>query len=162
MQYAIWSLLYGTAYRDGAMGKQIINPPALPAPRGFSHGILVTGGRLLVLAGQDASDAQGHIVGRGDLVAQFEQVLSNLGAVVKAAGGTLQDIVKLNIFVADRKAYRTHLKPLGEVFRAHFDSYYPAMGLFEVSGFFREEALVELEGLAVIGDNDADRHKETR
>jgi len=133
------------------MGKQIINPPALPAPRGFNHGILVTGTRLLVLAGQDASDAQGHIVTPGDLVAQFKQVLSNLRAVVEEAGGTMEDIVKLNIFVADCSAYRANLKRLGEVFRAYFGSYYPAMALFEVSGFFQEEALIELEGLAMIG-----------
>lgn len=133
------------------MGKQIINPPALPAPRGFNHGILVTGTRLLVLAGQDASDAQGHIVTPGDLVAQFKQVLSNLRAVVEEAGGTMQDIVKLNIFVADCGAYRDNLKRLGQVFRAYFGSYYPAMALFEVSGFFQEEALIELEGLAMIG-----------
>lgn len=133
------------------MGKQIINPPALPAPRGFNHGILVTGTRLLVLAGQDASDAQGHIVTPGDLVAQFKQVLSNLRAVVEEAGGTMEDIVKLNIFVADCSAYRDNLKRLGQVFRAYFGSYYPAMALFEVSGFFQEEALIELEGLAMIG-----------
>ncbi len=87
----------------------------------------------------------------GDLVAQFKQVLSNLRAVVEEAGGTMQDIVKLNIFVADCSAYRANLKRLGEVFRAYFGSYYPAMALFEVSGFFQEEALIELEGLAMIG-----------
>lgn len=130
--------------------RAIINPPGLPPPRGFSHGIVTTGGRLLCLAGQDASDATGRIVAPGDLVAQFEQVLKNLQAVVEAAGGTLQDITKLNIFVRDRGAYQAHLRPLGEVFRRYFGGHYPAMALFEVSGFFHDEALVELEGLAVL------------
>lgn len=132
------------------MHKQIINPSSLPAPRGYNHGILVTGGRLLFLAGQDASDAGGQIVGPGDLVVQFEQVLRNFQAVVEEAGGSLQDIVKLNIFVRDRDDYVANLKPLGEIFRSYFDGYYPTMALFEVSGFFREETLIELEGLAVI------------
>ena len=132
------------------MDKQIINPPTLPAPRGYNHGILVTGGRLLFLAGQDGSDAEGNIVAPGDLVAQFEQVLRNLQAVVEEAGGSMQDIVKLNIFVRDRDDYVAKLKPLGEVFRKYFGGHYPAMALFEVSGFFREETLVELEGFAVI------------
>ena len=132
------------------MDKQIINPPTLPAPRGYNHGILVTGGRLLFLAGQDGSDAEGNIVAPGDLVAQFEQVLRNLRAVVEEAGGNMQDIVKLNIFVRDRDDYVAKLKPLGEVFRKYFGGHYPAMALFEVSGFFREETLVELEGFAVI------------
>jgi enamine deaminase RidA (YjgF/YER057c/UK114 family) len=132
------------------MEKQIINPPILAPPKGFNHGILVSGGKLLFLAGQDASDAEGKIVAPGDLVAQFEQVLHNLKAVVEEAGGQMQDIVKLNIFVRDRAEYTAKLKPLGQVFRTYFGDYYPAMALFEVLAFFQEEALVELEGIAVL------------
>ena len=136
------------------MTKTIINPTELAPPRGFNHGILTSGGRLLFLAGQDASDASGRIVAPGDLPAQFEQVLRNLRAVVEAAGGAMQDIVKLSVFVADRDAYRTNLKPLGRIFREYFGDYYPAMALFEVSNFYQDDALVEIEGFAVIGDSD--------
>ncbi len=132
------------------MQKQIINPPILASPKGFNHGVLVSGGKLLFLAGQDASDVKGKIVAPGDLVTQFEQVLHNLKAVVEEAGGQMQDIVKLNIFVRNRNDYLAKLKPLGQVFRAYFGDYYPAMALFEVSAFFQEEALVELEGIAVL------------
>ena len=132
------------------MERKIITPQTLAPPRGFSHGILVTGGRLLFLAGQDASGPDRRIVSRGDLIGQFEQVLRNLGTVVDAAGGTLQDVVKLNIFVLDRTAYRANRKRLGEVFRAYFGGYYPAMALFEVSGFYQDDALIEMEGIAVI------------
>jgi enamine deaminase RidA (YjgF/YER057c/UK114 family) len=134
------------------MRKEILNPPDLAPPRGFNHGILTSGGRLLFLAGQDAGDASGRIVAPGDLLAQFEQVLRNLRAVVEAAGGTMQDIVKLNVFVADRDAYRAQLKPLGRIFRDYFGDYYPAMALFQVSKFYQDEALVEMEGFAVIAD----------
>ena len=134
------------------MNKIIINPPTLAPPRGFNHGILTSGGRLLFLAGQDAGDASGRIVAPGDLLAQFEQVLRNLRAVVEAAGGTMQDIVKLDVFVADRDAYRAQLKPLGRIFREYFGDYYPAMALFEVSKFYQDKALVEIEGFAVIDD----------
>src|SRR5262249_40465718 len=113
---------------------QIINPPELTKPRGFSHGVAVEGGRLLMLAGQDASDAEGKIVAPGDLLAQYEQVIKTLNAVVEAAGGELQDIVKLNIYVTDCDAYRAQLKPLGEIYRAYFGRHYPAMALFEVKG----------------------------
>ncbi len=132
------------------MGKTIINPPALARPRGFSHGILVTGGRLLFLAGQTASDAEGQIVGPGDLVAQYEQVLRNLKVVVEAAGGKMQDIVKINIFIRDRDDYLAHLKPLGQVHQAFFGDYYPATALFEISRFFQDGVLIEIEGLAVL------------
>jgi enamine deaminase RidA (YjgF/YER057c/UK114 family) len=130
--------------------KKIINPPSLPPPRGFNHGFLVQGGQLLFLAGQDASDATGQIVAPGSLVTQFEQVLKNLKAVVEEAGGTMQDIVKLTVFVKSRDDYVAQLKPLGQVFRRYFGDHYPAMALFEVSAFFQKEALVELEGIAVI------------
>ncbi|MCP4359038.1 MAG: RidA family protein [Chloroflexi bacterium] len=132
------------------METKIINPSSLPAPRGFNHGILVTGGKLLFLAGQDASDSDGNIVAPGDLVAQFEQVLRNFKAVVEEAGGSMQNIMKLNVFVRNRDDYVANLKPLGKVFRTYFGDHYPAMALFEVSAFFRDENLVELEGMAVI------------
>jgi len=132
------------------MEKTIINPPALANAVGFSHGILVTGGRLLFLAGQTGSDAEGQIIAPGDLVAQYEQTLRNLQTVVEAAGGNMQDITKLNIFIRDRDDYLAHLKPLGIVHRTFFGAYYPAMALFEVSGFFQNETLVEIEGFAVI------------
>lgn len=130
--------------------RELINPPGLAAPRGFSHGVLVTGGRLLFLAGQDASDAQGRIVAPGELVAQFEQVLRNLTAVVEAAGGQATDIVELTIFVKSRDTYVAQLKALGQVYRRVFGDYYPAMALFEVSGFFQPDALVEIKGAAVV------------
>ncbi len=132
------------------MEKTIINPLTLARPVGFSHGVLVTGGRLLFLAGQTGSNAEGQIIAPGDLVAQYEQTLRNLQAVVEAAGGTMQDITKLNIFIRDRDDYLAHLKPLGVVHRSFFGAYYPAMALFEVSRFFQNETLVEIEGFAVI------------
>jgi len=110
------------------MERKIITPQTLAPPRGFSHGILVSGG----------------------LIGQFEQVLRNLETVVTAAGGTLPDVVKLNIFVLDRTAYRANRKRLGEVFRAYFGGHYPAMALFEVAGFYQDDALIEMEGIAVI------------
>lgn len=136
------------------MDKTIINPPSLAHPIGFSHGILVKGGRLLFLAGQTGSNAEGRIIAPGNLVAQYEQTLRNLQTVVEAAGGKMQDITKLNIFVRDRDDYLAHLKSLGVVHRTFFGAYYPAMALFEVSRFFQNETLVEIEGLAVIGTDE--------
>ncbi len=132
------------------MERKIINPPQLPAPRGFSHGILVDGGKILFLAGQDGSGSDGKIVSPGNLVAQFQQVLQNLKAVLEEAGGSLKDIVKLNLFVLSRDDYVANLKPLGEVYRSYLGSHYPVMGLFEVRALFNKEALIEIEGLAVL------------
>jgi enamine deaminase RidA (YjgF/YER057c/UK114 family) len=132
------------------MPKEIVNPSALAQPHGFNHGIVTTGGRLLFLAGQDASDSEGQIIAPGDLVAQMRQVLHNLHAVIHEAGGTMQDIVKLNIYVRDRDAYVAALKPLGVAFREYFGGYYPTMALFEISRLFQEDALIEMEGMAML------------
>ena len=135
------------------MEKTIINPPTLAPPIGFSHGVLVSGGRMLFLAGQTGSNAEGQIIAPGDLVAQYEQTLRNLQTVVESAGGKMQDITKLDIFIRDREDYLAQLQPLGIVHRSFFGSYYPAMALFEVSAFFQNETLVEIEGFAVIDTN---------
>ncbi len=132
------------------MEKQIVNPPSLARPVGFSHGIAVTGGRLIFLAGQTGSDAGGRIIAPGDIVAQYEQILYNFRVVVEVAGGKMQDITKLNIFVRDRDDYLAHLKQLGQAHRLFFGAYYPAMALFEISRFFQDEALIEIEGMAVV------------
>lgn len=134
------------------MRRDIVTPPGLPEPRGFNHGILVSGGRLLFLAGQDASDGGGKIVAPGDMLGQMRQVLHNLSAVVHEAGGTMQDITQLTIYVTDRNAYLASLKAAGEVFRGYFGGYYPAMALFEVKGLFQAEALIEMQGIAVLGE----------
>ena len=132
------------------MEKTIINPAALARPSGFSHGILTSGGQMLFLAGQAAFNAEGQLVAPGDLVGQYEEVLRHLQAVVEEAGGTMQDIVKINIFVKDRDDYLAHLKPLGAVHRTFFGNYYPATALFEISRFFQDGILVEIEGLAML------------
>ncbi|HEY7347200.1 MAG TPA: RidA family protein [Ktedonobacterales bacterium] len=133
------------------MSKKIINPASLPRPSGFSHGILTTSGRMLFLAGQAAINAEGQIVTPGDLVGQYEEALRHLQAVVEEAGGAMQDIVKINIFVKDRDDYLKHLKSLGAVHHSFFGKYYPATALFEVSRFFQDGILVEIEGIAMLG-----------
>lgn len=134
------------------MSLTVVNPPQLPRPRGYAHGIEAEGGRLLFLAGQVAFDQAGKVVGQGDLVAQFRQILQNLRAVLEARGGTLQDLVKLTIYVLDREAYRAQGRAIGEVYREHFDRHYPAMTLVEVSGLYDQDqgALLEIEGVAVL------------
>ena len=130
--------------------KRIITPPELAPPRGFDHGFLCEGGKTLFLAGQDAGDSNGNIVCHGDIVGQYEQVVKNLQAVCVEAGGTLQDIVKMNIYVSDAKMYTDNLKKLSVIHRRYFGKHYPATALFEITGFYQEHNLVEIEGIAYL------------
>lgn len=134
------------------MARRFVNPHELAEPKGFSHGILVENNPILFLAGQDASDSDGNIVGKNDILTQFTQVLENLSTVVREAGGDPDDIVKLNIFVVDRQLYLDHLKSLGEIFD-QFLSHYPAMAFFEIEALYKSEALIEMEGFAAIGSS---------
>jgi enamine deaminase RidA (YjgF/YER057c/UK114 family) len=131
----------------------LLNPASLPAPSGFSHGVLAEGGRLLFLAGQTGLDSTGAIVAPNDLVAQFAAALANLQVVVVEAGGRMTDVVKLTIYVTDKAAYRASLAPLGAAYRQVFGRYYPAMTLVEVKSLFDDRAMVEIDGLAVLADS---------
>jgi enamine deaminase RidA (YjgF/YER057c/UK114 family) len=128
----------------------IINPPELAPPIGFSHAIAASGGKTVYLAGQVSFDASGKIIHKGDLVKQFEQVLHNLEAVLIASGGQMTDIVKLTIFCRDKNDYASKLKEIGKVYSSFFGKYFPAMTLAEVSSLFEDDALLEIEGTAVI------------
>ncbi len=119
---------------------RIVNPPELPKPSGFSHALVA--GNTVYLAGQ---------VGSGDtLVEQFDGAAGNLVAALQAAGGDVGDLVSLQVFVSDVPAYRAALSELGRVWRSHFGTHYPAMGLFGVTELFDPGLKVELMGVAVI------------
>jgi len=134
------------------MNKQIVNPPSLAKPTGYANGILTQGGNILFLAGQTAMDNTGGVIAPNDIVAQFTQALANLKAVVTEAGGEMTDIVKLNLFVTNKAAYKANLKPIGASYRNFFGKYYPAMTLVEVKSLFDDEAMIEIEGIAVISE----------
>ncbi len=134
------------------MDKQVVNPSNLVRPIGYAHAITASGGRCVFLAGQPGVDPDGRIVAPGDIVAQFTQALANLGTVIEAAGGTAQDMVKLTIYVTDKNAYRANRKAIGQAYRAQFGHYYPAMTLVEVKSLLDDDAVVEIEGIAVIAN----------
>jgi len=126
------------------MAFEIINPEPLGRPSGWNHGMLgPAGGRVLFVAGQAAPEAAG-------LVAQWDGVLGRVLAVVRAAGGTPEQIGRMTIYVTDRQAYLANLKQLGEVHRRHLGRHYPAMALVEVQALVHPNALVEIEATAVL------------
>lgn len=134
------------------MEKQFINPPTLVKPTGYTHGVSTTGGHLLFLAGQPGLDINGNVASPGDMVAQCAQAYANLKAVVESAGGTVTDVVKFTIYVTDKAAYKSNLRAIGAAYRNVFGKHYPAMTLVEIKSLYDDDALVEIEGFAVIGN----------
>jgi enamine deaminase RidA (YjgF/YER057c/UK114 family) len=126
-----------------------VNPAELAAPSGFSHAV-VGAGRLVCLAGQTALDGAGRIVGVGDVVAQFERALANLLAALRAAGGGPEHLASVTIYVVDLPAYRSRAAEIGAVWRRLVGRRYPAAAAVGVARLWDDDALVELQGLAII------------
>ncbi|MEU1850835.1 RidA family protein [Streptomyces sp. NPDC019990] len=126
-----------------------VNPPGLAPPAGFSHAVVATGSRVVFLAGQTALDADGIVAGR-TLPEQFEKALANLLTALAAAGGTPSDLARVTVYATDVAAYRAHAFDLGRLWRKLAGRDYPAMAVVEVVRLWDEEALVELDGFAVL------------
>lgn len=126
-----------------------INPPELAPPVGFSHAVVAEGSTIVLLAGQTALDGEGRIVG-STIVEQFEQVLGNLLAALAAAGGTPDQLAKLTIFSVDPVDYRANAREIGAVWHRLVGRDYPAMTLVGVTRLWDDEALVEIEGTAIL------------
>jgi enamine deaminase RidA (YjgF/YER057c/UK114 family) len=128
---------------------RIVNPEALGAPRGYSHGLLAEpGGRFLFVAGQTAAGA-GRLADQG-FVEQWTRALKKVLVVVREAGGSAEHIGRLTIYVTDLEAYRANLRPVGEAYRELMGDHYPAMALLEVKGLVDPDAVVEIEATAVV------------
>jgi enamine deaminase RidA (YjgF/YER057c/UK114 family) len=125
-----------------------INPPSLAAPSGFSHAVVATG-TTVFLAGQTGMDSSGAIV-PGGVVAQFEQALSNLLEALAAAGGSPGDLASLTVYIVDVDDYRAHARELGQVWKRLVGADYPAMAGIGVSRLWDTDAVVEVQGFAVL------------
>jgi enamine deaminase RidA (YjgF/YER057c/UK114 family) len=126
-----------------------VNPPSLAAPSGFSHAV-VGEGRTVFLAGQTGMAPDGSIV-PGGVVAQFERALANLLEALAAAGGTPDDLASVTIYIVDMDDYRAHAREIGRVWKRLAGSDYPAMAGIGVARLWDADALVELQGFAVLG-----------
>jgi len=96
-------------------------------------------------------DAAGKVVGKGDFVAQFDQVMKNLKIAIEASGAHPDQMAVLTLYVTDVQAYRENLKPIGDSYRAVFGKHFPAITLVEVKGLYHPDCRIEISGIAVVG-----------
>jgi enamine deaminase RidA (YjgF/YER057c/UK114 family) len=125
-----------------------INPSSLARPSGFTHAVIARG-TTIHLAGQTGTDASGVVVA-GGVVAQFEQALANLLTALREAGGQRDGIASITVYIVDMDDYRAHAAEIGEVWRRLVGRDYPAMAGIGVARLWDEDALVELQGYAVL------------
>ncbi|MET7700049.1 RidA family protein [Streptomyces sp. NPDC005485] len=131
------------------MSTERINPPELSPPTGFSHAVTATGSRLVFLAGQTALDTDGKVVGE-TLPEQFEKALTNLLTALRAAGGTPADLARVTVHATDVGDYRAHAPELGRIWHRLAGRDYPAMAVIGTVRLWDDQALVELDGFAVL------------
>jgi enamine deaminase RidA (YjgF/YER057c/UK114 family) len=127
---------------------ELINPPSLAKPKGYSHAARAKG-TFIALAGQIGWDKHGRLVAY-EFTDQFAQALQNLLEALSAAGGKPHDLISLRIYVTNKRRYLDAAKEVGEIYRAQMGKHFPAMALVQVADLLEEGALVEIEGLAVI------------
>ncbi|GGM98266.1 enamine deaminase RidA [Terrabacter tumescens] len=127
-----------------------VNPPELGRPSGFSHAVSGVG-RQVFLAGQTALNPEGIIVGE-TVVEQFETALTSLLAALRAAGGGPEHLASLTIYIVDMDDYKANAREIGRVWKRLVGASYPAMAGIGVSRLWDKEALVEVQGHAVIAD----------
>lgn len=128
------------------MTKTVINPPEMAPPSGYSYAIKKSGTPVFI-SGQVALDGQGRLIGENDAAAQVEQVFQNLRTVVQACGGSMDDVVKITVFVTDAS-----FRPAVAAARQrHFkEGQYPASTYLVVSALAVPQLLVEVEAVAII------------
>lgn len=124
---------------------EVIAPPFLHPTRGYSHAIKVD--RMLYIAGQVAQDAEGNVVGDGDIEAQVAQVWRNLKGVLGHAGGSVDDIVKTTVYTTDL-SYRPAIAAARE--QVFTGGRYPASTFVVIQSLAAPQYLVEIEAIAVL------------
>ncbi len=106
----------------------------------------VRAGNTIYVSGQASLDANGNLVGPSDVVAQTRQALENMKTVLAAAGATLDDVVKVTVYLANRD----DRPKVNEVRKEYFKANRPASTLIEISRFAIEGMLIEIEAIAVV------------
>jgi enamine deaminase RidA (YjgF/YER057c/UK114 family) len=132
------------------MPKKQITSARLRKPSGhFSHATLVEArGRMVFISGMTARRADGSIAGIGDIEAQTRQVCENLKAAVEEAGGILDDICRVDVYVRNME----HFDAIHKVRREYFTGVPPASTMVEITKMTSPEYLIEINAIAVIGD----------
>ena len=124
-----------------------INPGDLSRPETYTQVMVASGSRLVFVAGQVAEDAQGNLVGAGDLEAQSRQAFANVGRALAAGGARPDQVTKITIFVV---GYRADCLPaIGAGRAAVFGDHKPADTLIGVAALAHPGCLIEVEAIAV-------------
>jgi enamine deaminase RidA (YjgF/YER057c/UK114 family) len=126
----------------------ILHPKSWARAKGFSNGVAAEG-RVVFVAGQVGWNAEQEFES-DDFVAQVEQALANIAAVMAEAGAGPEHLVRLTWYVIDKREYLSRLDDVGQAYRRVIGRHYPAMTLVQVTSLVEDRARVEIEATAVL------------
>jgi enamine deaminase RidA (YjgF/YER057c/UK114 family) len=129
---------------------QQLDPAGWAPPRGYSNGVVVGGGRLVVLAGQIGWNPTTCAFESDDFVVQVRQTLANVATLLREAGAEPQHLVRLTWFITDRAAYVAARREIGQAYRDAIGRHFPPMSVVIVSALVEPRAQVEIEATAVV------------
>jgi 2-iminobutanoate/2-iminopropanoate deaminase len=129
-----------------------INPASIATPKGYSLSAVIDLGncQMIILSGQVPLDRDGNLAGRGDLEKQTEQVFSNIKNILAELGGTMDNLVKLGVFMTDVSQIQ-HFRDVRNKFINTKTP--PASTLVQVGKLFMDDILIEVEATAIIPKN---------
>ena len=130
------------------MGNKIVQPKGWAPAKGYANGIL-TEGKTLYIGGQIGWNSE-KIFEEKDFIGQMEQVLKNIKEIVEAAGGRVENIVRLTWFIIDKGDYMANQSAVGTAYRRVFGRHFPAMSVVVVKELIEDEALIEIEATAAL------------
>jgi enamine deaminase RidA (YjgF/YER057c/UK114 family) len=131
------------------MSVDYLNPPSLCKTHGWTHVVMIGGGKTIHISGQVAVDASGNVVGKGDLKRQTEQAFENLRLALEAAGATWQEVVVTRLYVVGLKP--EHVPIIREVRSRYVSAQHPpASTLVGVSALVSADWLIEIEATAFL------------
>ena len=129
------------------MAKTILQSAKVAPPGGImSQGVEVPAGKMVFVSGQVARDLDGSVAGVGDITTQTRKVLQNMQSVLAESGATMDDVVKVTVFVTNLEQ---HFAAIHKVRGEFFKSDYPASTMVEVKSLVHEDMLIEIEAIAV-------------
>lgn len=130
--------------------RKLLQPAGWPRPKGYANGIAASG-HFVFTAGVLGWDEHEHMVS-DDFAAQFRQALVNTRAILAEGGATPDDIVRITMYVTDKREYSAARPAIGAAWREIFGKVFPAMAVVQVAALVEDGAKIEMETTAVVAD----------
>lgn len=127
---------------------ELINPDGLESPQSYTHVVSASGSRLVFVAGQVSTDAEGNLIGPDDVGQQAYEAFRNVTVALAAAGARPDQVAKITIYVVHHRP--KYLQAISEARQAWFGSHKPADTIVGVDSLAESGRLIEVEAIAVV------------